>query len=115
MGLGALTPRAEATASPQSASNASDPIDELIASLLESFSSEHGTQAPGVDSDVRAVRIATVRPEVPRRRGHAPSTRTRTVPRPHLSSERVGQAFFFIAIVLLSIAVGVLSVYLMSP
>ena len=99
--FGALTPRAEA--------EASDPIDELIASLAESISAEHGAQPAGVDPDVRGVRIATTPPEAPRRR------RRLTVHRRHRPSRRMRQAFSFIAIALLSIAVGFLVVYFTSP
>lgn len=126
---------------PESRSNVSSPIDEEIAALLESVSSKHEGQAAIMDASVpdrvvaRRGLPATVRPEMPRSR--RPPRRTPPVPRPHQPAEvviqalsgiavelprlelprpflsyTVKQAFFLIAIVLLSIAVGILVVYL---
>jgi hypothetical protein len=108
---------------PEPVPNVSVAIDEQIASLLQSVSSKHEAQAAVMDPDVR--------PDArPRRR--ARSTRTRTFRRPHRPTQTVRyalsditvqlprpylsytvrQAFSLLAIVLLSIAVGLLLVYL---
>jgi hypothetical protein len=124
---------------PEPAAIVSDPIDERIASLLESVSSKHEAQAAVMNPRVRPDRVtarkgvsATTLPEIPRPGRRALSTPTRTVPRrrPHRLTVRqalsgiaielprpylpytVRQAFSLIAIVLFSIAVGFLIVYL---
>ena len=122
---------------PEPASNVSDPIDERIASLLESVSSKHEARAAVMNPDVRPDRVAarkglsaTAPPEIPRPGRRALSIPTFTVPRPHRLAVRqalsgieielprpylpytVRQAFSLIAIVLFSIAVGLLIVYL---
>jgi hypothetical protein len=120
----------------------SDPIDEEIASLLESVSSKDETQAAVMDPDVRRDRVDP-------RDGPSPTPlrkysdlvdapealRRATVPRPHRPTDPVRQAlsrividlprrdlayaarraFSPIAIMLLSVALGILIVYLISP
>lgn len=108
---------------PRPASSVLDPIDEQIASLLESVSSKHEAQPAAVEPDVRPDRVAAreglsaiALPETLRPRRRARSTQTRTARRPDRFSETVSSytvksAF---AIVLYSIAVGLLIFYLMS-
>lgn len=127
------------SASPEPASDASDPIDEKIASLLESVSSQDETQAAVVDPDVRREHVPPRdgRPGTPPRkyRNFGEALRRATVPRQHRPSETVSQplsriaidlprpslayaarrAFSLIAIVALSVATTFLIVYLMSP
>ena len=124
---------------PEPASNVSGAIDEQIASLLESVSSKHEVQEVVMDSDVRPDRVAareglsaTALPKIPRPRRRPRSTPRRKVRRPHRPTETVRQALSgitiqlprpylsytvrqalsLLAIVLLSIAVGLLIVYL---
>jgi hypothetical protein len=130
------------SASPEPASDVSDPIDEEIASLLESVSSNDETQAAVMDPDVRRDRVAPRDgPSATPLRKYsdlvdAPEAlRRATVPRPHRLTETVRQALSriaidlprldldyavrqalsLIAIVFVSVALGILIVYLMSP
>jgi hypothetical protein len=133
-------PAKRLSVTPEPAAKAPDPIDEQIASLLESVSSKQKGQAAG-KADGRPDRVAakggqsgTARPAPRRRRRRARKTPSLTVSRPHLPTATVRQAlagiaidlprpylahtlrqaFSLIAIVLFSIAVGFLIVYLMS-
>jgi hypothetical protein len=128
-------------ASHEPASDVLDPIDEEIASLVESVSSKDETQAAVMDPDVRRDRVAPRDgPSATPLRKYsnfvdAPEARRRPiVPRPHRPTETVRQALsriaidlprrylayavrqaFSLIVVLLSVALGFLIVYLMSP
>ena len=117
------------SASPEPATNASDPIDEEIASLLESVSSKHEAQLRGQGiSGQRSptalpsgdARTARRRARVSRRNrptetvSQALSRIAIDLPRPYLSYA-VRQVFSLMAVVLLSVALGFLIVYLVSP
>ena len=130
------------SASSEPASDVSDPIDEEIASLLESVSSKDETQAAVMDPDVGRNRVvprggpsATPLRKSSNRGGAPQAPRRATVARPHRPTETViqalsriaidlprphlayamRQAFSLMAVVLLSVALGFLIVYLMSP
>ena len=142
-GSESATRRAERVAktlsvAPEPASNVSDPIDEQIASLLESVSSKLQAQTTGMNSDVRPDRVvareglwATASRRY-RNLVDAPrSSPARTVPRPHRLTVRqalsgiaielprpyrsyiVRRAFSLIAIALCGIAIAFLIVYFM--
>jgi hypothetical protein len=111
--------------SPEPALDASDAIDEQIASLLESVSSSatplrndrNRVDAPD------ALRRATVPRPKPVRQALSriaidlprPYVPYLPLPRPYLSFYAMRQVFSLIAIGLLSIALGFLIVYLMTP
>jgi hypothetical protein len=95
------------------ASGAPDPIDEQIASLLESVSSKHEAPLavakpdvrPDAKPDVRPDRVAareklsaTAPTEAPRPRRRARSTKTRTARRPDRLSDTVKETLSGIAI-----------------
>jgi hypothetical protein len=98
------------SASPERASDVSDPIDEQISSLLESVSSKHEAQAAVMDPDFSPDRVAPDRvapsqgpPATPLRKYRdlvdAPEAlRRATVPRPARPRQTVRQAFSRIAI-----------------